>query len=112
MTRNGFWAPPPPATIAPPTIADLQFQGVAGVTCCNPVCLRPTPIAFAAIGLAPETPFPAIAGARRFVYAARGSRSAAAGPKAAYEPTLHLDHPMGAGRYASRCERAEVLSLE
>jgi hypothetical protein len=46
-------------TIAPPTIVDLQFQGVAGawVTCCNPLCLRATPIAFAAIGLAPETSF-------------------------------------------------------
>ena len=66
------------AMIVPPTIADLQSQGVAGVwvTCCNPVCLRSTPIAFAAIGLAPETAFPAIAGARRFVCAACGSRRA------------------------------------
>jgi len=40
------------AMIIPPTIADFQSQGVAGawVTCCNPVCLRSTPIAFAAIG--------------------------------------------------------------
>jgi hypothetical protein len=62
-------------TIVPPTIADLQSQGVTGVwvTCCNPVCLRSTPIAFAAIGLAPETAFPAIAGARRFMCAACGS---------------------------------------
>jgi hypothetical protein len=37
------------AMIVPPTIADLQSQGVAGVwvTCCNPVCLRSTPIAAA-----------------------------------------------------------------
>jgi hypothetical protein len=62
-------------TIVPRTIADLQSQGVAGawVTCRNPMCLRSTPIGFAAIGLAPETPFPPIAGARRFVCVACGS---------------------------------------
>ena len=61
--------------IAPPTIADLQSQGVAGawVTCRNPVCLRSTPVSFKGIGLAPETPFPNIARAKRFVCAACGS---------------------------------------
>jgi hypothetical protein len=61
--------------IVPPTIADLQSQGVSGawVTCRNPMCLRSTAIHFAAIGLAPETPFSAIAGARRFVCVACGS---------------------------------------
>jgi hypothetical protein len=39
----------------------------AGVTRCNPVSLRSTPLSFEAIDLAPETPFPAIAKARRFV---------------------------------------------
>jgi hypothetical protein len=61
--------------IVPSTIADLQSQGVAGawVTCRNPMWLRSTPIGFGAIGLAPERPFPAIAGARRFVCVACGS---------------------------------------
>ena len=60
----------------PPTIAHLQSDGVAGawVTCRNPVCLRSTPVSFKAIGLAPETPFPAIAEAHHFVCAACGSR--------------------------------------
>jgi C4-type Zn-finger protein len=60
----------------PPTIAHLQSDGVAGawVTCHNPVCLHSTPMSFNAIGLAPETPFPAIARMRRFVCAACGSR--------------------------------------
>src|SRR5208283_4918921 len=59
----------------PPTIAHLQSDGVNGawVTCRNPVCLRSTPVSFKAIGLAPETPFPAIARTRRFVCAACGS---------------------------------------
>jgi len=58
------------------TIAHLQSDGVAGawVTCRNPVSLRSTPLSFKAIGLAPETPFPIIAGARRFVCAGCGSR--------------------------------------
>jgi hypothetical protein len=70
------------AMIVPPTIADLQSQSVAGVwvTCCNPVCPRSTPVAFAAIALAPETPFPAIAGARRFLFVACGSRRADVSP--------------------------------
>ena len=66
----------------PPSIADLQSQGVPGIwsTCCNPMCLRSTPLAFAAIGLTPETPFPVIAGTRRFVCAACGSRRAKMSP--------------------------------
>src|SRR5208337_1512939 len=52
---------------ATPTIADLQSKDLAGawVTCCNPICLRSTPVRFEAISLAPETPFPAIARTRR-----------------------------------------------
>ena len=70
----------------PSTIADLRSQGVAGawVTCCNPVCLRSTPVAFAAIGAAiglpPDTPFPNIARVRRFVCAACGSKRADVSP--------------------------------
>src|SRR5208283_3053171 len=37
-------------------------------------CLRSTPVSFEAIGLAPETLFPAIAGARSFFYSGCGSR--------------------------------------
>jgi hypothetical protein len=55
-----------------PTNDDSQSRGVAGarVTCCNPLCLRSTPVSFNAIGLAPETPFPAIARALHLVCAA------------------------------------------
>jgi hypothetical protein len=59
----------------PPTITQLQSQGVAGawVTCCNPNCLCSTPVTFEAIKLAPETPFPNIARLKRFVCSACGS---------------------------------------
>ena len=62
-------------TTASPTIADLQSHGVAGawITCCNAVCPRSAPVSFEVIGLAPETPFPAIARACRFVCSACGS---------------------------------------
>ena len=54
------------------TIAVIPSQGFAGawVTCRNPLCLRSRPIGFEALGLAPETPFPAIAKARRLLCAA------------------------------------------
>jgi hypothetical protein len=38
----------------------------AWVTRRNPVCLRSTPLGFAAIGLAPEAPFPSIDKAQRY----------------------------------------------
>ncbi len=38
---------------------------IARPTCCNPICLRSTPVRFKTISLAPETPFPAIARTRR-----------------------------------------------
>ncbi len=55
-------------------------------------------IAFAAIGLAPETPFPAIAGARRFVCVACGSR------RADVSPDLRGHRAAGMGR----CQFAEI----
>ncbi len=63
--------------VTPPSIADLQAQGVAGmwVTCCNPLCLRSIAISLEAIGLALETLFPNIT-AHRFVCSACGSRRA------------------------------------
>jgi hypothetical protein len=68
--------------LAPRTIADLQSQGVAGawVTYCDPVCLRSRHISFAAIGLAPGTPLPAIASARRFVCSACGAKRVEVSP--------------------------------
>jgi hypothetical protein len=59
----------------PPTITQLQSQGVAGawVKCCNPNCLCSEPVTFEAIKLAPETPFPNIARLKRFVCSACGS---------------------------------------
>jgi hypothetical protein len=55
----------------------LKRECVAGawVTCRNPGCLRSTPVTFEAIGVAPETPFPAIAAAGRS-FARRAARDA------------------------------------
>ncbi len=51
----------------PPIIAHLKGHGLTGlfVTCSNPHCLHAAPFAFAAVGLADETPFPTI-GQRSF----------------------------------------------
>lgn len=53
-----------------------------------------------AIGLAPETPFPAIAGARRFVCAACGSRRANVSP----DWRGHRAAGMGRCHFAEVCE--------
>jgi len=84
----------PVSPIGPPTIASLQAQGVAGawVTCCNPVCLRSTPVSFEAIGVAADTPFPAIARVRRFVCSACGS------PRVDVSPDWRGHEAAGMGR--------------
>jgi len=53
----------------PPTIAHLKSHGLEGlfVTCANAACLHSTPFSFAALDLADDVEFPAIARRRRFV---------------------------------------------
>jgi len=49
MASDRFRNPAPsPVTIAPPTIAHLRSQGVAGawVRCRDPMCLRLAPVSF------------------------------------------------------------------
>ncbi len=58
----------------PPTVAQLQSQGVPGfyVTCSNPLCLHSTAVPFELLALDPSTPIPAIENVRRFVCSACG----------------------------------------
>lgn len=60
----------------PPTIADLQSQGVRGVRafCLNQACQRCGVISFDALRNATELPFIRLAWSRRFVCSACGSR--------------------------------------
>ena len=57
-------------------------MGVAVVwaTCRNPNCLHSTPIAFDAIGLGPQTPFPEIEWFRRLICSACGMRGVSITP--------------------------------
>ncbi|MBG0796809.1 hypothetical protein IYX23_03740 [Methylocystis sp. L43] len=61
---------------APPTIADLRAEGVAGawVWCTGLRCTHHRKVAFDAMRTAPWTPFIALARSRRFVCSACGSR--------------------------------------
>jgi hypothetical protein len=65
-----------PMHLAPPTIADLQNQGVCGARafCLNRTCQRCGLIPFDALRNAAEIPFIRLARSRRFVCSACGSR--------------------------------------
>lgn len=78
--------------VAPPTIAFLTAQGIAAATVWYEACKRSAWVPFAAMGLPPDTPFPAIARRRRFRCSACGSR------EVTLQPCLAAKPARGAGR--------------
>jgi len=70
------------SALAPPTIAYLRGQGVTGfrVACVGGHCRRSAVVTFEAMGLGPDTPFPAIERSGRLVCSACGGRRVAVMP--------------------------------
>lgn len=75
------------------TIASLRRIGLAGVyvTCARADCLHAKAITWTDLGLPEETRIPEIAGKRRFVCAACGSR------RVTVTPDWRAYHPQGGG---------------
>jgi len=66
--------------VSAPTIASLKAGGLTGVLPVCRACHHSGAVAFDAIGLPDDTPFPRIAGARRFRCSGCGARDYAVVP--------------------------------